>query len=450
MPMSMRSSWLPALLVGGALLVSLTACSDSSDVGLGVGSGLGDEEFSTIDVTPTVRDTTVVPITGDNQQQRPSRDEWRFLIGKVNDPIEGTGTVTTEGYVDFAGLDDLPAAIDTADAEDLTAELRLTVDYFHGYSAESMEVNVYDMRSEATMDSVRATADIVSQDEVESFPASVKASQINLSDSDSTVTIELRKGWLGDHPNVLNPGDSGSDFESDFHGFQLKAPFEDSDNTAVVGFSSSDATLRLRRVVSSDTITADYPGLKTFTHVEQTGASDGRTPGHRLIQGGVGKGLAMEWNFGTNPLDSLRSTPLYGAKIFVPNNANNASTVETPSNFERPRPQGYSIIATRPEDEPLSEEFRGTGIFAISGRDYALPVALSDASTGAFVGDNVSLPIFLQSLQRVRNGRPPVFTTFGVSISGRASTSPPTTLPVLVPVDGTNPLRATLTTSRPK
>ncbi|MCS4121456.1 hypothetical protein [Salinibacter ruber] len=442
----MRSSWLPALLVGGALLVSLTACSDSSDVGLGVGSGLGDEEFSTIDVTPTVRDTTVVPITGDNQQQRPSRNEWRFLIGEVNDPIEGTGTVTTEGYVDFAGLDDLPAAIDTADAEDLTAELRLTTSYFHGYSTESMEVKVYDLTEEADMDSARATADILSEDEVESSPASVVSSQIDLSESEdsTTVTIELRAGWIADHPSVLNPGNDGSNFEENFHGFRIEAP----DSRAVVGFSSSAAALRLRTVSSSnDTTTADYSGLKTFTHIERTGAGDGRTSGHRLIQGGVGKGLAMEWNFRTDPLDSLRSTPLYGAKIFVPNNA---STVETPSNFERPRPQGYSIIATRPEDEPLSEEFRGTGIFAISGRDYALPVALSDASTGAFVGDNVSLPIFLQSLQRVRNGRPPVFTTFGVSISGRASTSPPTTLPVLVPVDGTNPLRATLTTSRPK
>jgi hypothetical protein len=73
------------------------------------------------------------------------------------------------------------------------------------------------------------------------------------------------------------------------------------------------------------------------------------------------------------------------------------------------------------------------------------------------VADNVSFPIFEQSLRRVRTDQSPVFTTYRVHVADRENTSVdqaatiqpglPTTLPVLVPVDGTDPgpPRATLT-----
>jgi len=159
------------------------------DVGLGVGSDpLQGGEPSTIDVTPTTRDTTVAPITGDNVQERPrSQNAWRFLVGTVDDPTPGTGVVETEGYVDFAGRSDLPPAIDTADAEDLTAELRLTTDYFHGRSTESMEVEVYDLTDEATMDSARAT------ERFEAAPSAVSVNGAQINPSDSLVTIQLQQ-----------------------------------------------------------------------------------------------------------------------------------------------------------------------------------------------------------------------------------------------------------------
>jgi len=78
------------------------------------------------------------------------------------------------------------------------------------------------------------------------------------------------------------------------------------------------------------------------------------------MQGGIGKGLAMEWAYGEKefvneteidslPADSGRTLPLNRAEIFVPNDT---SALETPSGFERPQPQGYRIIATRSSGAP--------------------------------------------------------------------------------------------------
>ena len=444
MPMSMRSSWLPALLVGGALLVSLTACSDSSDVGLGVGSGLQGGSPSTLDVTPDVRDTTVAPITGiarDSAQGRPpaqsqNQGAWRFLVGKVDDPTPGTGVVTTDGYVDFAGRDDLPSDIASADPSSLTAELRLTTtDYLHGSSSESMDVEVYDLTSEADMDSARATERF----EAASSLASVSGAQIN--PSDSLVTIRLKASWVRENIGTLRR--TGSDFEDAFFGFKIVAP----NSKAVVGFSSSTASLRLRTGSGDDATTADYPGLKTFTHIERMGAG-APPPGYRLMQGGVGKGLAMEWAFRESPLDTLESAPLNQANIFVPNDT---SALETRSGFERPQPQGYRVIATRSSGAP-SCPVVGAVTLSDANEACVLPLVPSAAPASALVPDDVARSTFRQSFQRVRDDQSPVFTTFRVHVADRENTSVnraatvqpglPTTLPVLVPVDGP---RATLT-----
>ncbi|WP_233992751.1 hypothetical protein [Salinibacter altiplanensis] len=448
----MRSSWLTALLVGGGLIASLAACTDSSDVGLGVGSDpLQGDNPATVDAVPDVGTTRVPPITGDNVRNRPrSQSAWRFLVGSVDDPVSGTGLVEAEGYVDFAGRsNDVPSEIENASPDARAAELRLKTDYFHGHSTESIDVEVYDLTEEADMDSARATASF----NADASPVSVDTAQINLSDSDSLVTIRLQESWVNDHPEVFQ---TGEDFESNFHGFKITAPSSE----AVVGFSSSDATLRLRTVSSGETTTADYSGLQTFTHVEQRSAGDPPS-GYRLMQDGVGTGLTMEWSFDENPLDTLESAPLNRAEIFVPNDTSaldSLDSAENISNFERPQPQGYRIIATRASspDVPLCREIQST-VFPISDEDCTLPLDPTAAPTAALVPDNISFPIFQQSLQRVRSGQSPVFTTFRVHIADRANTSVnqattiqpglPTTLPALVPKGGTEPKppRATLT-----
>lgn len=432
------------------MLFSLTACSDSSDVGLGVGSDpLQGGQPATIDVTPALDTTQVAPITGDNALDRPSsQDAWRFLVGTVDDPVPGTGVVETNGYVDFSGRSSIPSEIASADSDSIDVELRLTTNYFHGYTTESMDVELYDLTAEATMDSARATASFAAD---EMTPASVDMAQIT--PTDSLVTIELRQSWIDTNlGTLLNTGNDGGDFEEAFHGFKVVAPGSE----AVVGFSSSTATLRLRTVSAGDTVTADYVGLKTFTHVEQQSA--GSPPsGYQLMQDGVGTGLTMAWDFETNPLDTLGSDPLNRAEIFVPNDT---SALEgfTPTDFERPQPQGYRIIATRSTapDAPSCSAVRSV-VFSVANEACVLPLLPSAAPSAALVADNVSFPIFERSLRRVRTDQSPVFTTYRVHVADRENTSVdqaatvqpglPTTLPALVPIDGTDPgpPRATLT-----
>jgi hypothetical protein len=446
----MRSFWLCAALVGGVALLSLSACSDSSNVGLGVGpDSLEGGQPVTLDVIPDLDTSRTRPITGENVRKSPPRNQWRFLVGAVDDPIPGTGEIRADGYIDFAGRSSLPAPIISApDADSLAAELRLPTDgYRHGVSNTPMEVKVYPLTDEAEMDSVRAGASF-GADETE--PVSVDTAQIV--PTDSVATIRLRQSWLSNNLEVLqNTGDDGAAFEDNFPGFKIVAP----NGQAVVGFSSFEATLRLTYI--PDSTTADYTGLKSFTHVEQRNVTESPPETHRLLQDGVGADLAMEWDFNEPPLDSLQNTPLNRAEIFVPVDTVALNAFSRP-NFVRPLPKGFRIIAMRASaaDIPSCLSLR---LPALPGANEAcvVPLVSSAAPSAARVSDNVAFRIFQQSFQRVRTGEGPIFTEFRVEIADRESTSGntrstiqvglPTTLPALVPVDGGDPgpPRATLT-----
>ena len=445
-------SWVCAVLIGGAALLSLSACSDSTDVGLGVGPGsdsLKGGKPVTVDVLPDLDTTRTPPITGENFRRASSQSTWRVLTGIVDDPIPGTGTIETEGYVDFAGRRTLPSQIISADnADSLAAELRLTTNYLHGASGEPMEVKVYNLTAEAEMDSARANAGF---DADETDPASVTTAQII--PTDSLVTIELRQSWIDEHLTTLqDTSDGGSGFEDNFSGFKIIAP----NSEAVVGFSAANAALRLTH--TPDSVTADYPALKTFTHIEQRNVTASPSDDYELMVGGIGVGLMMNWNFDENPLDSLATAPLNRAEIFVP--ADTLAMADFPgSNFVRPLPNGYRVIATRTSDASPCTAVR-LPVFSRTNEACVLPLLPSAPRGVALVSDNVAFPIFQQSFQRVRNGRSPLFRTYRVRVADRDSASVdqastiqpglPSTLPVLIQRPSSTqgevaPPRATLT-----
>jgi len=460
----MRSFWLCAALVGGVALLSLSACSDSSTVGLGVGpDSLKGGQPVTLDVTPDLDTTHTSPITGDNGRKEPLRNSWRFLVGVVDDPIPGTGVIEAEGYVDLVGRTTLPSEIISAEnADSLAAELRLVTDYRHGISNEPMEVKVYQLTDEAEMDSARANASFEAN---EMNPVSVDTAQIT--PTDSLTTIELRQSWIRNNLETLqDTSNEGSAFEDNFPGFKIVAP----NSQAVVGFSTFSATLRLTH--TPDTTTADYTGLKSFTHIEQRNVTESPPAAHKLLQDGVGVGLTMNWAYGEKefreeagngtPIDSLpadagRALPLNRAEIFVP-----VDTVAlksfSESDFVRPFPKGYRIIATRTTD-PDSPSCAAVRLPVLSAANDAclVPLVPSAAPSAALVSDNVAFPIFQESFRRVRKDQSPLFTEYRVRIADRSNTSIntsttiqvglPSTLPALVPVEGDDPglPRATLT-----
>lgn len=466
----MRLSWLCAVLVGGAALFSLSACSDSSDVGLGVGpeaDSLGGGEPQTVDVPPAHLDTTrEVPLTGDNNRESPARSNWRFLVGAVEDPITTPALhVEAHGYLDVAGRSSLPDEIATAVADSLTAELRLPVTYLHGVSDAPIAVEVYDLSEEAVMDSARADASFPAD---MGMPASVDTAQI--SPTDSLVTIRLRPDWVADNLPVLqNTSNNGESFEENFPGFKIVAP----NSEAVVGFSSLNSALRL---TYADTLTADYAALKSATHIEQHTAAPA-PDGYTLLQGGAGVGLALEWVYGSADirskisdtpagqrprLDSLPTTATTSrAEIQVPVDTVAMNDRTTNPDFSRPLPNGYRVLATRRPDAntPTCSSIFGVLGLAPDDETCALPLVSTAAPGAALVGNEYALSLFERSFQRIRAGDSSLFTTFRVFIADRSSPDAgsgttlqpglPTTVPVLVPdrtADGApGPPRATLT-----
>ena len=322
----MLYSRLTAVLLCGAVLLSLAACSDPGGVGSEVGreplSG-GTPSETTVTASPT-SDTTVVSQTGlDGQGQR-----WRFLAGRVVD--DWAGTITTDGYVDVGGTDGsnpIDAGTPTAD---LDASLRLVPTYRHGDTTTTLDVELYDLQS---VDLGGAAAD-------ESFPTAGLIQSYPISPADfsaplhqDTIALALPDSWITANKDELTSDDG------DINGFKLTPT---GSNKIVVGFEHDSATLR----VTTDSDTVDLGVQQSFTHVTRDAAPTS-TPGanqQRLVDG-IGEGLAFNWTGSTTFADLLDSVVINRAQIqasFDTDIYNN-----TPADFVRPAPSDYRILAAR-------------------------------------------------------------------------------------------------------
>lgn len=421
----MRPSWIYSLLVGGVLLFSFSACDDASTVGLGVGpDSLSGGDPVTLDIPPALDTTTSPPQTGlELQPFSPfgNRGPWRVLVGRVDDPIGGT--IEANGYFDVQGRSDLPPEILNADPDSLSAELRFTPTYIHGDTASSVEFRVLNLSEEAKMDQARADT---------TFPVGSAIARRSIVPTDSLVTIDLPSSWLtSERLGVLrDTSDGGSAFNENFHGFKLVAAEE----SAVVGFSVGNATLRL--IHTPDSTTADFPGLKAFTHVERRNVPD--FPNHQVLQGGVGVGLTMNWDFNAPPLDTLNRAPLNRAEIFVPIDTSAMEARSGSDSFARPLPKGYRVTAVRDQGSTVCSRIQT--VFPLPQNDTrcALPILPQAIPGAALVPNRPAFPIFETSLRQT-----PAFTRYRVEVADR-ETSPsrsetvqpglPSTLPVLVPL----------------
>lgn len=324
---------LTAAVLCGALVLSLSACSDPTSVGAGVGpDSLRGGDPVTEEIVPSTLEASTVPSrTGYNVPATvPSnqRRTWRFLSGSVYDPL--AGTITADGYVDFIG----PASrepIQDAEVDSLDANLRLVPTYLHGDTTSTLSLQLFDLSEDATMS--RAPSDT-------SFSAEAQAiDSYSISPTDSVVTLSLPRSWIEEHQEELQDTTA---FNNSFHGFKISAAGEA--NNAVAGFDHGSSTLEV--ATSSDTVA--FPVQKSFSHVERRNAPP--TDSNRVVLvDGVGTGLKMAWD--DNPLlDSLRAsnTPLNRADITVPVD----TTSSTDANFARPLPTNYRILASRTPDGP--------------------------------------------------------------------------------------------------
>lgn len=404
-----------AALLSGCSLLLFPSCDDSSTVGLGVGpDSLEGGEARRVEVTPALDTTRHPPVTG--LQFQPGNQTWRFLTGRVNDPL--TGTIEADAYIDVLGRTRLPSNIFSAESSELAAQLRFTTSYLHGDTTSTVQVRLRDLAEEADMHQARADT---------TFPAeSETITTASISPTDSLVTVDLPQAWIDEHLTTLrDTSDQGGAFQESFHGFKLEA----AGGNAVVGFSATTPTLRL--TYTPDSVSADYAVFKTFTHVDRppTGTTPDVPDNHILLQDGVGTSLRMEWNFDENPLDSLRNTPLNAAEIYVPIDTTALKERSGPESFVRPLPRGYRLVVQ--QDDAIQPVVLSPG--ALPGLVYALNRAPSGVrNPGLF-------PFFEQSLLRTE-----VYSTYRLQVADRSSLPEeagptlnpglPSTLPTLIPL----------------
>lgn len=341
----MPSARLAAALLCGAVLLSVVSCSDPASVGTGLGpdslSG-GDPEPRTL--VPSSLDTArVPPLTGFVASPLNQDRSWRFLTGTVDDPI--AGPIEAEGYIDFVGSEARPSTFQDLPASAFDAQLRLRRAYLHGDTTSTLTVQLYDLAGNADMD--RAPADTAFA--AEAMP--VRPEAYSVSPTDTLVSLSLPDAWVEEHIATLK--DSARFDDGSFDGFRLTA----TGGNVVVGFEHGSATLRL----ASESDTVDFRSEKTFTRIEQ-GTPPSLAEDRLLLLDGVGTGLSMAWSDGQ--IDSLAAANvvLNRAEISVPVDT---SLLLPPdgSNFVRPLPTGYRVLATRTEGAPSCGAFQ---LFALT------------------------------------------------------------------------------------
>lgn len=325
---------LAVALLCGAVLLSVVSCSDPASVGTGLGpdslSG-GDPEIRNI--VPSTLDTArVAPLTGFAGSPLGQDRSWRFLTGQVDDPL--AGPIEADGYIDFFGGENRPSTFQDLPASAFNVELRLRRSYLHGDTTSTLALQLYDLEGNADM--ARAPADTTFAAET----APVRPETYSVAPTDTVVALSLPDAWVEEHIATLK--DSARFDDGSFDGFRLTTTSGD----AVVGYEHGSATLRM----ASESDTVDFQVEKTFTHVER-GQPPALAEDRLLLQDGVGVGLSMAWTDGE--IDSLADANvlLNRAQISVPVDTSLLRPPEG-SDFVRPLPSGYRLLATRTEGAP--------------------------------------------------------------------------------------------------
>ncbi len=325
---------LAAALLCGAVLLAVVSCSDPASVGTGLGpDSLSGGDPETQNIVPSSLDTArVSPLTGFAGSPLGQDRSWRFLVGQVDDPL--AGPTEANGYIDFFGSENRPSTFQDLPASAFNVELRLRRSYLHGDTTSTLALQLYDLDGNADM--ARAPADTTFAAET----APVRPETYSVAPTDTLVTLSLPDAWVEEHIATLK--DSARFDDGSFDGFRLTTTSGD----AVVGYEHGSATLRM----ASESDTVDFQVEKTFTHVER-GQPPALAEDRLLLQDGIGVGLSMAWTDGA--IDSLADANvlLNRAQISVPVDTS-LLTPPAGSDFVRPLPSGYRLLATRAEGAP--------------------------------------------------------------------------------------------------
>ena len=432
---------LSAAFACGLLLCTLAACDSSSGIGADVGDDLQGGDPQAIALVPDSSDyrstATAAPVTGNTRASR----AWRFLVGRVQDPL--AGTATAHGYFDLNPTAEISTGVLNGDLSNLQAELSLDPQYVHGDSTATVEFAIFDLDDNPDFEDARADA---------TFPdsAQVEGTFTVSADADSVVTIELPASWLEDHLAQLQDTSDVDDqarFRESFKGFRLEARSSVSASApgAVIGFSSRSSVLRLSRTDIDEAQT--YTVSQSFTNVSWSDVPDAAVPADRiLLRGGDTQALRAAFDFEQVRTDTLLGAPLNRVRLDFPIDTTAAASL--PPDFVRPRVQGYRLLMKRNDDPdvpscdggelgPLALQTPETGL---DPQDEEGSICFVPVDLSPLPGSVGSSNLFQVVDQSLTPNRPVVFEQFRLEILDRFSTDTsfnpaqsgvPTTSPVL-------------------
>lgn len=342
-----------ALLLSSALVgLSLTACEDPSNVGLGLVGGEGGE--------PVV--VTLGPTTFENAPvEDVSSDTARVLAGMAADPL--LGDVRSTGYVDFG----TPVTTDGFKNGTVTsAVLMLRPAYVYGDTTSVVRLQLSRMTS--AWDGDGAPTDTV-------LAIGAPVTEFSFSPTDTLVRVELPAAWVSEHDALLR----SDNFTADFHGFA----FSPVSGNAVVGFNPLRSGLRVHAGADS----ASYGMSRTFSSAART--SDPALPAGRLaMQDNAGPGLRLTFDLDQ---DGLRQTGLNRAVVRF---YADTLLLKTNDAFIRPPIRQLDLYGITAAGDQIGLErttMDSTGAFTF--RSTALRVEMQEALLGKQTFDRFELRV---------------------------------------------------------
>jgi len=318
-----------AALFSGALLLSLSACDDSSTVGLGVGpDSLEGGQPVTVTASPDTFDTfTEVDVTSQVASSTDSipSNGHRILVGTVDDPL--VGTIVTRGHIDFRQPDDV-GNFESIDGVNLV----LQTEYRYGDTSGVQTIDVREADTEIQSDWTADETGITFGDVITSF---------DIAASDTTVTVSLPSSWVAANGPTLFSTSTGSDsYDALFEGLVLTTQ----SGNRVTGFDRESSFLQVAYQPAANVQdTLEYDGAKSFTHIERTTTASPPN-GTELLLDGLGTNLITNFDFTDPPFDELGLVPVNRAELVLPVDST-ALEQSTPANFVRPALEGIFLRA---------------------------------------------------------------------------------------------------------
>jgi hypothetical protein len=375
-----------AALVLGVLMIA--ACEDPSGVGLNV-IDFGETDPRSRTVVAEAEMDSLVDATGFVRPQTGGFPE-RVIAGRVEDPL--FGTVEATAYIDVARPLNIEPGFFVVGV--LGAFLSLEADYVYGDTLSVATFDVFEVQDNWNPLEFRSDTTLAVKETL--------LATFEIGAADTLVQVPLNADWVTDMDGVFR----GDDFETQFHGFQIRP--RDS-NTLARGFRGT-SNLRLISNFRPDTEadTVSFVAAEIATSVQRDRQSVHTPPELFPLQDGTGEGLHL-----TLRLDTLDYRAISAGFIRV-----EADTLllkqYSPPNFVRPIAQRLAIFG-------MSE-----------GPPLQIAEAVLDRSKGAYIFSSSLLTVILQDMALDRSR----FETLAIGFPRSPSTlsvAPIVTSPLAAP-----------------